>query len=98
MAAGGSLSPRARAILAAVEREVSARLGELEHDAALVAPRRVVPPTRAEPELLTALELGVAGLARDEVAARLGVGADDPVLDAVFGAGSPPGARLPRAA
>ncbi len=98
MAAGGSLSPRARAILAAVEREVSERLGELEQDAALVAPRRVVGLTRAEPELLTALELGVAGLSRDEVAGRLGVAGDDPVLDAVFGAGSPPGARLSRAA
>ncbi len=60
MAAPGSLSPRARAILAAVEREVSARLAELEQDVAVVAPRRVVPFTRAAPELLAALELGVA--------------------------------------
>ena len=64
-----SLSPRARAILAAVEREVSARLDEIERDAASVAPRRaVVPfptsasPLRADTELLTALEMGVAGI------------------------------------
>ncbi len=98
MAAPGSLSPRARAILAAVEREVSARLAELEQDVAVVAPRRVVPFTRAAPELLAALELGVAGLSRDEVALRLGVPDPEPVLDAVFGAGTPPGTRLPRAA
>ena len=90
------LTPRARAILAAVEREVSARLAELESDAASVAPRRVVRFERAAPELLGALELGVAGWSRSEVAAELGVG--DPVLDAVFGPGSAPGARLPRAA
>ena len=92
----GPLTPRARAILTAVEREVAARLGDLERDAASVAPRRVVPFERARPELLAALELGVAGLSRAEVARRLGVG--EPVLDAVFGPGSPPRARLPRAA
>lgn len=90
------LTPRARAILAAVEREVSARLAELESDAAEVAPRRVVPFERPLPELLEALEMGVAGRSRGEVAAALGVA--DPILDAVFGAGSPPHARLPRAA
>lgn len=90
------LTPRARAILAAVEREVSARLAELETDAADVAPRRAVPFERPVPELLEALELGVAGRSRAEVAEQLGVAG--PILDAVFGPGSPPQARLPRAA
>ena len=92
------LTPRARAILVAVEREVCARLEELERDAALVAPRRIVPFARPAPELLTALELGVAGRTREEVAAELGVPDPEPILDAVFGPGSPPRARLPRAA
>ena len=92
------LTPRARAILTAVEREVSARLEELERDAATVAPRRVVPIARPAPELLVALELGVAGLSRQEVAARIDVPDPDPVLDAVFGHGSPPDARLLRVA
>ncbi|HEX2085841.1 MAG TPA: hypothetical protein VHF89_09175 [Solirubrobacteraceae bacterium] len=94
----GELTPRARAILAAVEREVSARLDDLERDVASVPPRRVAPSDRPAPELLTALELGVAGLSRAEVAAELGVAEPDPVLDAVFGRGSPPRARLRRAA
>ncbi|HEX8122889.1 MAG TPA: hypothetical protein VF549_16680 [Solirubrobacteraceae bacterium] len=98
MAADSGLSPRARAILEAVEREVSARLLELEADAASVAPRRIVPFARPAPELLTALELGVAGLSREEVGASLGVADPAPILDAVFGPGSPPRARLPRAA
>lgn len=89
---------RARAILAAVEREVSARLAELESEAASVAPRRVVPFDRPEPELLLALELGVAGHSRAQVAAELGVADSDPLLDAVFGRGAPAGARLRRAA
>ena len=95
------LTPRARAILAAVEREVSARLEEIERDAADVAPRRVEDRPallRADPQLLTALELGVAGLSRAEVAAELGVADDAPLLDAVFGTGSPPRARMARAA
>ncbi len=90
------LTPRARAILSAVEREVSARLAELEGDAAEIAPRRGARFERAEPALLDALTLGVAGRSRGEVAAALGVA--DPVLDAVFGAGSGPAARLPRGA
>lgn len=94
---GVPLTPRARALLAAVEREVSARLAELERDAGSVAPRRAG-PARAEPELLLALELGVAGLSRDEVAARLRAADPEAVLDAVFGPGTPPDARLPRAA
>jgi hypothetical protein len=98
VAADGGLSPRARAILEAVEREVSARLEELERDVAYVAPRRIAPAARPAPELLAALELGVAGLTREEVGASLGVRDPAPILDAVFGAGSPPRARLPRAA
>ena len=94
----GPLTPRARAILTAVEREVAARLEELERDAASVAPRRIVPIARPAPELLVALELGVAGLSREEVAARLDLADPGPVLDAVFGHGSPPDARLLRAA
>jgi hypothetical protein len=90
------LTPRARAILSAVEREVSARLAELESDAGEVAPRRALRLERAEPELLDALTLGVAGRSRAEVAEALNVA--DPVLDAVFGPGSGPAARLPRGA
>ena len=92
------LTPRARAILAAVEREVSARLSDLEGEAASVAPRRVAPFERAAPELLLALELGVAGFSRAQVAAEMGCTEDEPVLDAVFGRGTPPTARLRRAA
>ena len=92
------LTPRARAILAAVESEIHARLEELGGDMPSVAPRRVAPLERPGPDLLTALELGVAGLSREEVAASLDLADPEPVLDAVFGAGSPPGARLPRAA
>ena len=96
----GSLTPRARAILSAVEREVSARLSDLERDAAAVPPRRVEPASasRPGPELLLALELGVAGLSRAEVAAELRMDDPEPVLDAVFGHGTARGARLRRAA
>ena len=96
--ADGGLTPRARAILQAVEREVCARLEELERDAATVPPRRVVPIARAAPELLLALELGVAGLSRAEVAAELRLPDPEPVLDAVFGRGTACSARLRRAA
>lgn len=92
------LTPRARALLGAVEREVSARLAELEGDAGAVAPRRTAPAEGPAPALLSALELAVAGLSREEVAGALDVADPEPVLDAVFGAGSAPGARLPRAA
>jgi hypothetical protein len=94
----GPLTPRARAILQAVEREVAARLHDLERDVSSVAPRRAVRVDRVTPELLAALELGVAGLARGDVGARLGLADPAPVLDAVFGAGSAADARLPRAA
>ena len=98
MAGNGRLSPRARALLEAVEREVSSRLQELERDPAPIVARRMVPLTRPAPELLTALELGVAGRSRQEVARALPVDDPEPVLDAVFGPGSAPDARLPRAA
>jgi hypothetical protein len=47
-----------------------------------------------DPALLTALELAVAGLSRDEVRARVAIA--DHALDAVFGGASPPQARLTR--
>jgi hypothetical protein len=93
-----ALTPRARTILAAVEREVSSRLSELEPDLGEVAPLRVVPFARPAPELLLALELGVAGWSRAEVAAELRLADPEPVLDAVFGRGTPRAARLRRAA
>lgn len=80
-----ALSPRARAILAAVEREVQAR----RH-----TPEEPARPLRVDPPLLAALELAVAGASRDEVRARLEIAED--ALDAVFGDGSPPQARLTR--
>ena len=98
MTPNGGLSPRARALLVAVEREVSARLEQLERDAGDVPPQRAVPLVRPAPELLAALELGAAGRSREEVGRALGVPDPGAVLDAVFGAGSAPGARLPRAA
>ena len=97
----GPLTPRAQALLAAVEREVAARLSELEHEAGPAVPQRAprfARTARPTSELLLALELGVAGLSRAEVAARLGSADADPALDAVFGDGSAPGARLARAA
>ena len=96
-----SLTPRARAILAAVEREVSARLDEIERDAVVVPARRITSsrePLRADTRLLAALEMGVAGLSREEVAAELHVDTDHPLLDDVFGHGTPPRTRLARAA
>lgn len=92
------LSPRAQAILAAVEREVAVRLSELEQEVAATTTRRFARVARPTAELLLALELGVAGLSRAEVAERLDCEDPEPVLDAVFGNGSAPGARLSRAA
>ena len=80
------LSPRARSILAAVEREIAAR------QAAPPAPPDR--PLRIDPSLLTALELAVGGASRDEVASALGV--PSVTLDAVFGDGSGGSARLSR--
>jgi hypothetical protein len=88
------LTPRARRILAEVEREAQ-------------RPRRPAarPPAAVEPlpldgPLLAALELSVAGLERAEVGQRLSAdhGVADPheLLDAVFGPGSAPQARLGR--
>ena len=79
-----SLSPRARAILEAVEREIAARTPP-------------PPPSRGlrlDSTLVTALELAVGGASRAEVGASLRVG--EAVLDAVFGDGTPPHARLSR--
>jgi len=93
------LTPRARMILDAVEREAEARRRRLAAAADAQEPQR--PGVRVDPGLLAALELGVAGLERSEVAARLhaelGVPDPDTLLDAVFGTGSPPRARLRRA-
>ena len=97
----GPLTPRARAILAAVEREVSARLEEIEREAAAIPPRRLAPAPRrlrADAQLLMAIELGVAGWSRAEVAEELGLDEGAVLLDDVFGSGSPPRARLARAA
>jgi hypothetical protein len=85
-----SLSPRARAILVAVEREIAERQ-------AAAAPREPEPvrPLRIDTTLLTALELAVAGATRADVRSALNI--SDDALDAVFGDGSPPEARLTRA-
>ena len=96
MAPDGDLSPRARAILVAVEREVSSRLEDLEQDPVAPAPPRAAPFRRPAPELLAALVLGVGGRTREEAARLLDLPEPSPVLDAVFGAGSGPEARLPR--
>ena len=85
------LTPRAREILAAVERAAAERR------------RQGLPPgARIDPALLRAVELAVAGLEREQVAGRLlaehGVRDPGPLLDAVFGAGSAPSDRLRRAA
>ena len=83
------LTPRAREILACVERAAEARRREL-----------LSPQLRVDEALLTVVELGVAGLEREAVAERLRAhhgGADaDRLLDAVFGPGSSPTDRLRR--
>ena len=89
------LTHRARALLEAIEREV-------ERGRALPAEPspRATRPLRADALLLAAVELGVAGLSREEVERRMrdDLAVDDPgrMLDAVFGEGSPPQARLRR--
>ena len=80
-----ALSPRARAILAAVEQEIAARRPTVEEP---------VRPLRVDAALLAALELAVAGSSREEIRERLATAED--ALDAVFGDGSPPQARLAR--
>ena len=81
-----AISPRARAILAAVEREVAARQAR--------PPAPEPRPLRLDVTLMTALELAVAGLSRDEVRSAMTISED--ALDAVFGEGSAPAARLSR--
>ena len=95
------LTPRARVLLDAVEREAEARRRRLAAAADAGGPDAADrPDVRVDAVLLAALELGVAGLERSEVADRLraeqGV-APDKLLDAVFGTGSPPRTRLRRA-
>lgn len=90
------VTQRARALLEAVERELSERRG-----ARPVAPSpRAQRPLRPDAMLLAAVELGVAGLSREEVELRMReeLAVEDPerMLDAVFGEGSPPQARLRR--
>ena len=80
------LTPRSRLILDIVEREIAAR-------------RRSPRFPRVDETLLLALELGVAGHERAEVAHVLrsrGATDADRVLDAVYGAGAAPRARLQR--
>ena len=97
--AGDSLTPRARILLEAVEREVRARTATM---AGAPEPEAGLPPLRLDGVLLAALELAAAGVDRAEVGRRLRehlrVDDPEPALDAVFGTGSPPDARLPRGA
>lgn len=90
------LTQRARALLDAIEREVE-RGRVLPAEPSPRAER----PLRADAMLLAAVELGVAGLSREEVERRMRdeLAAEDPgrMLDAVFGEGSPPQARLRQA-
>ena len=89
------LTQRARALLEAIEREVERR-GAMPAEPFPRAER----PLRADATLLAAVELGVAGLTRDEAERRMReeLAVEDPgrMLDAVFGEGSPPDARLRR--
>ena len=90
------LSRRARALLEAIEREVDERGRALPAEPSPRAPL----PLRPDATLLAAVELGVAGLSREEVERRMrdDLAVEDPgrMLDAVFGEGSPPQARLLR--
>ena len=60
----------------------------------LGAPAEPVRPLRLDETLLAALEQAVAGASRAETAERLGLPVVDDALDAVYGEGSPPDARL----
>ena len=86
--ATGELTPRARALLEAVEREVEARAS------GPAAPSEPVRPLRLDETLLAALEVAVRGANRAEAAERLGLPAGHEALDAVYGDGSSPSARL----
>ena len=90
------ITQRARALLDAIEREISERGRAMPAQPSPRAER----PLRADAMLLAAVELGVAGLSREEVERRMRSehAVEDPgrMLDAVFGEGSPPDARLRR--
>lgn len=87
---------RACALLEAIEREVEQRRHALPAEHSPLAER----PLRPDATLLAALELGVAGHSREEIARRMrdGHGVEDPerMLDALFGEGSAPDSRLRR--
>jgi hypothetical protein len=95
--ASEELSPRARTLLAAVEREVDAREQGLAEEGAQPL---AGPPVHLDAALLAALELAAAGVERGEIGRRLRehlrVADPAPALDAVFGAGSAAEARLQR--
>lgn len=100
--AGDALTPRARILLDAVEREVRARAAAMAEGGEAAGPDPSLPPLRLDGVLLAALELAAAGVDRAEIGRRLRehlrVDDPEPALDAVFGTGSPPDARLPRSA
>jgi hypothetical protein len=87
--AADELTPRARVLLEAVEREVRARAEGLG-----TAPAEPVRPLRLDETLLAALEQAVGGATRAETAERLDLPVVHDALDAVYGDGSPPDARL----
>lgn len=90
------LTQRACALLEAIERELRERGRAVPAQPSPRAAR----PLRPDATLLAAVELGVAGLSREEAERRLReeLAAEDPgrMLDAVFGEGSAPQARLRR--
>ena len=90
------LTQRARALLEAIEFEVSERRRAMPSEPSPLARQ----PLHADATLLAAVELGVAGLSREEVEHRMReeLAVEDPgrMLDAIFGEGSPPHARLRR--
>ena len=89
------VTKRACALLQAIEREVEARRTQPAAPSPL-AER----PLRPDATLLAAIELGVSGHTREDVDRRMRAdhGVEDParMLDAIFGEGSPPDARLTR--
>ena len=90
------ITRRACALLQAIEREVDHRRRSLPVEPSPLAER----PLRPDATLLAALELGVAGHSREDVEHRLRAehGAEDAarLVDAVFGEGTAPEARLQR--
>ena len=89
------VTQRARALLDAIERAAEHRQARPGAPSPLATD-----PLRADATLLTAVELGVAGLTRAEVEQRMrdDHGVEDParMLDAVFGPGTGNDARLRR--